>query len=148
MRLAMSIEISEIELITSQVWELICEREIARSNDDPISSEVAPIIAHVELTGAYNGTVALQAGLPLVRFAAAKMFDLEEDAIGETELEDTARELANMIGGNIKCLVEQPTLLGLPHLTPLEAFDPGADKPARCVTFQQDGVPLQVRVYG
>ena len=143
----MTIEIEELQQITEQVWELIMQSQIAPSKWASVPTDVAPQIAYVELTGAYNGTVALRIDNVLVRSAAATMFDLKPEEVTEGEMDDTARELANMVGGNIKCLVDQPTQLGLPQLMPADRFD-FDDKTSRCrLAFEHQGAPFQVSVY-
>ena len=143
----MTIDTEELKLITEQVWELIMESQIVPSAWTDVPSDVAPQIAYVELTGAYNGTIALRIDNVLIRTAAATMFDVKPAEVTAGEMDDTARELANMVGGNVKCLVDQPTQLGLPQLTAADGFDVDT-KALRCrLAFEHNGAPLQVSVY-
>ena len=143
----MSIESQELELIATQVWELIMGSQIVPTRPADLSTEVAPRVAYVDLTGAYTGTVALQIDERLIRSAAAEMFGVAHDNVSETEMADTARELANMVGGNVKCLVEQPTNLGLPILSPADEFYASRSAATTKLGFEHEGAPLHVLVY-
>ena len=143
----MTIEREELEQITTQVWELIMDSQITPTTDSTLSDDVAPDIAHIKLQGAYEGRIALHVDQKLIRAAAATMFGVSDEQVTDEDLADTARELANMIGGNVKCLVEQPTDLGLPELTPANEFYATYPDASRRLAFQHGGAPFQVLVY-
>ena len=141
------IDIEELEQITQQVWELIMESEIAPCSAESLSSQAAPQVAYVDLEGAFEGTVALQLDDRITRAAAAMMFGTDIDAVTDTEQLDTSRELANMVGGNVKCLVEQPTKLGLPVVVPADDFHGQRGRAACKLAFTHEGIPFHVMVY-
>ncbi len=143
----MTIDVDELEQVTTSVWELMMESAIVRADASVLSPDAGSKVAFIRLNGAYNGTIALHLDDGLVRAAAATMFGTPNDAVTSAEMDDTARELANMVGGNVKCLVEQPTELGLPQLAAAGQFTvDGASERCR-LAFQHDGAALHVTVY-
>ncbi len=143
----MTINADELELIAQQVWQVIMGTEIARAPVTDDHLQEGPVFALVELSGAYSATVALQMHPSLVRRAAATMFGMEAQEVSTSEMEDTARELTHIIGGNIKCMVDQPTRLGLPEVTPASAFRAARDPAACRLAFEHQGAPFEVLVY-
>ena len=144
----MTIDISELEQIATQVWQLLMGSDISPTgNTATIPNETAPTVSFVELTGAYSATVALHIDDQLIRSAAATMFGVEGERVSDTEMQDTARELANMVGGNVKCLVDQPTTLGLPEIAPADQFYSEHQTPSQHLAFEHGGAPLHVMVY-
>ncbi|MEM7677713.1 MAG: chemotaxis protein CheX [Myxococcota bacterium] len=143
----MTIDPSELAAVASQVWQLIMASEIEQVAVGDLNADAAPHVAHIELTGAYRAEVALQLDAQLTRSAAATMFDLSEDEVTPSHMADTARELANMVGGNMKSLVEQPTQLGLPELTSAPEFHKARPPASFRLAFEHRGAPLQLSVY-
>lgn len=143
----MSIDYQDLELIAVQVWELALGSHIVRAPDQPLPPQTASQVAHVALTGAYDAVVALDVSEGVVRQAAASMFGTNADALSDEEFTDTARELANMVGGNLKCLVEQPTHLGLPQVTPAEEFYRNQRNAVCQFTFELNGDLFRVSMF-
>jgi chemotaxis protein CheX len=76
----------------------------------------------IALAGAFSGVVSVHLSESVVRGAASQMFQAPAGAVDADEMRDAVAELTNMVGGNVKCLVPQPTQLGLPEvLTRAEA---------------------------
>ncbi|MEL7367628.1 MAG: chemotaxis protein CheX [Myxococcota bacterium] len=143
----MTIDQSELASVATQVWQLIMQSEIVPALVEGLSSDAAPQVAHISLSGAYTCEVALQLDTRLIKNAAATMFGIEAEDVTEVEMADTARELANMVGGNVKCLVEQPTDLGLPQITPADEFHRKYTAASCQLAFEYEGAPMYVSVY-
>ncbi len=73
--------------------------------------------ASVHIAGAWNGSVVLSCSGQLARRAAAAMFQTEADQLDDAEVGDAFGELANMIGGNVKSLLPEPSQLSLPAVS-------------------------------
>jgi chemotaxis protein CheX len=108
-----------IDGIVATVWESMLG--IGAVPEDPMHA-FAHADAHVERTfagvvqisGAWEGAVAVQCAEPLARQAAQVMFGLDAALVSVAELQDVLGELTNMTGGNIKALLPEPCRLGLP----------------------------------
>lgn len=68
----------------------------------------------VQISGAWQGAVAVRVTQGLAREAAVAMMSIPVDSLALADIQDTVGELANMTGGNIKALLPEPCFLGLP----------------------------------
>lgn len=132
--------------ITESIFASVLGLEISETSDAILTRGVPTMAGRVQITGAFEGSVALHCSDGLARRAAAIMFSTDE---GETRREDAhevVAELANMAGGNIKALMAEPSQLSLPAVA--EGIDLVDSVPGtRLVTsvfFQCLGEPVKV----
>lgn len=90
------------------------------------ASAGAGLSAWVTVTGPWNGLVVLtcdQAGTADLTRSVLRL-RADEEATAE-DVDDVLRELANILGGNVKSLLPGPSVLGLPEtgVAPLRAAD-------------------------
>jgi chemotaxis protein CheX len=76
--------------------------------------DVHSTTAAVHISGSRNVSVILSCPTTLAGRAAAAMFEMGEDELEDGEVADAVGELVNIIGGNIKCLLPEPSQLSLP----------------------------------
>lgn len=118
----MTITLDDIESITTAVWATMLEAELTVDPGADTSGIEASHVGLVSLSGEFKGMVSLHLGEDMVRGAASVMFGVAAAEVDEDQMSDAVAELTNMVGGNVKCLVEQPTKLGLPQVvSPNEA---------------------------
>lgn len=70
----------------------------------------------VQITGKWNGSIMLSLPSALVNILTEKMFSLEPGKASIDDKKDAVGELINMIGGNIKALLPDPSILSVPLL--------------------------------
>jgi len=104
----MDFEDEDLADIATTVWEVL-ESELQPTG--PISEEGLRS-GSVAIDGGWEGTVVVEAQAASLRALAARMF--EESEVDEEEMDDTLAEVTNMVGGNIKCLLETESRLSLP----------------------------------
>ena len=121
----MTITRDDIESITTAVWATMLDADLDRDPSLGLGQLRPALVGEVPLTGAFQGRVSLHMSEGLIRGAASVMFGVPAAGVTQQQLEDAAAELANMVGGNIKCLVDQPTQLGLPEVSGPGAPNPG-----------------------
>jgi chemotaxis protein CheX len=80
----------------------------------PAPDAEAYITGCVQITGDWQGAVTVELAAPLARRAAAALFAMEPAEVGDGEIIDAVGELANMLGGNVKALMEGGCQLSLP----------------------------------
>jgi chemotaxis protein CheX len=102
----------------------------------------------VQITGAWDGAVAVHCPEPLARRAATAMLGIAAPDVSVADIQDTLGELANMTGGNLKALLPEPCVLGLPVV--VEGSDlrmrlPGSQLLLQCA-FSSDDQPFVVSV--
>jgi len=109
--------------ITDSVWTSTLNlpvQPVAAPND-----KAAPgrsMVGCVQITGTWSGAVTLECASALARRCAASMFGMDPEMASEAEIKDALGELTNMVGGNIKSLIEGPCQLSLPTITEGQDF--------------------------
>ncbi len=76
------------------------------------------------------------------------MFAMEPDEVSDAEIGDALGEMANIVGGNVKALMPEPSVLSLPQVA-LEArslYMPGAHKKVS-VDLRWEGAPVHISVW-
>ena len=106
---------TEITEYTESIWNSTLELNVVVSDEDfKAEGKDDTLAACVQITGSWEGTVAVICPMNLAKKVSAIMFGIEEDSAGKEEIQDAIGELANMTGGNIKSLLPEPCYLSLP----------------------------------
>jgi chemotaxis protein CheX len=108
----------------------------------------ARFIGTVHITGPWSGSVVVECPEQFGRIVAAAMFGSEPDDVTDDELVDVIGELANMIGGNVKALLEGDSSLSLPTVvrgSDFRVIVPGTHL-ARSLSFECEGHVFAFRV--
>ncbi len=107
----------DLQSIAEQIWASYLDPDgsaplILIPPEKP-SREVS---ASVSMTGAWRGHVVVWCSAMASRHAAAALLGIDFDDVTVDDITDGLGELANIIGGNVKSMVEGPTGLSLPHV--------------------------------
>lgn len=103
------------------------------------------VTSTIRISGAWEGTIYFDFPRPLIRRASAALFNRSADKVPDGLVEDVAKEMVNIIGGQIKALLNGPCRLSLPSLT--EPPRDVKDLPGELIShllFEAEGFPLQV----
>jgi chemotaxis protein CheX len=137
--------------LTGSIWETVFGREVIAVDPasvvDVIDAGVR-VTANVAITGGWNGNVSFVMPLAGAVRAAADMFAMAEDELDDDLVNDAVGELANIAGGNIKGMIEEPTKLGLPTVVRGADYSmsvPGTHTVVEAA-FDCDGLPFRVLV--
>ena len=138
----------DIRQLTQTVWESTTGIPLEPHGSPSCSSGTRTVSACVQITGAWGGAVLLHTPERAAREAAAAIFQCDPAKVTVTEMQEAVAELANMIAGNIKALVPEPSHLSLP--TVIEGGDfssriPGS-RTANRVLLSSNGVDIGVTV--
>ncbi len=136
------VSIEDLETITQSVWSTMLDDELGEARPGPVE---ASYVGVVRLSGAFEGAVSLHLSAGVVRRAAALLFSASPDEVGDESVRDSVAELTNMVGGNVKCLVPQPTKLGLPDVA---KSVPELPPTLAHVAFDGDGGRIAVVLHG
>ncbi|MCA9640883.1 MAG: chemotaxis protein CheX [Polyangiaceae bacterium] len=101
----------QISDVTLEVWSTMLEGEPAPAELAPAESYVS---ASVSISGAWHGTVLINCSTDLASSVACSMFELEREDLDDELISDAIGELANMIGGALKCLIPGSCTLSMP----------------------------------
>ncbi len=102
----------------------------------------------IQITGAWQGAVTVECSGGLARRVASIMFGEDACDITSDQINDALGELTNIVGGNIKALLPEPSHLSMPAVT--EGTDyffsvPGSRQMAQ-MSFSCEGKPFQVTI--
>lgn len=136
----------DIREIAASIWETLFSVPLQPAADHVQVDAAQVVTGCVQIDGAWNGAVMLQCGAELATRLAAELF--RADAPGPDDVRDTIGELTNMMAGNVKALLPEPSRISLPAV----AF--GNDyaitvlgtKPVATVAFTSADAPLVVTV--
>ncbi|MBG0833344.1 chemotaxis protein CheX [Planomonospora sp. ID67723] len=116
----------DLQAITEQVWLSYLDPE---GINPFLPSEEAPgmpcVIAAVSVTGAWEGHVVMSFSEPASKLAASALMGMEDEEVTRDDIADAVGELVNVIGGNVKSLLPDGSLLSLPHVA---TIDEGVNK--------------------
>lgn len=104
---------TEVEQIVQTVCGTMLGVEVVRGDGDFTPDEEC-LVAAIQITGGWTGCVTLGLASTTARAVAAAMLQTPEADVTAADQEDTAAELVNMIGGNLKSVLPGPSSLSLP----------------------------------
>jgi chemotaxis protein CheX len=117
---AQSLEL-DLGRITESVFDSMLGIEITPEHDAAIAAG-ARVTGVVSVTGAWQGAIMVSCSHDGARRIASTMFGTEPAATTDGEINDAMGEMANMIGGNFKSMLEPPVALSLPTVTQGSSF--------------------------
>lgn len=140
----------EILEITETTWRAMLGIDIQRIRTNAIPPEAEEaLIGHVSISGAWEGEVLLKATIALARSAASKIFAIPQESVQPQDQIDAMYELSNIIAGNIKSLLPEPSKLSLPEVeqvTEWETDTINADRVSE-LSFESEGQTLLVTLW-
>jgi chemotaxis protein CheX len=138
--------------LVSQVTQEIWAAMLAADSESPLlpgDLESKEVVAQIHISGEWNGTVCLHCSNLAARHATSTMFGLPDDDLTPADVQDAVGELVNVVGGNIKGLVDGPSELSLPVVTTEGPVPPllGHLELAQEVRFSWMAEPVVVSVW-
>jgi chemotaxis protein CheX len=103
----------DITEIAREVWSAMLGLETEVAATETLDSG-SLFTGTVTITGAADSVVSIQTTDVGARAYAAAMFGSAADEVADDEVVDAIGELTNMVGGNIKSLLPEPSRLSLP----------------------------------
>jgi chemotaxis protein CheX len=139
---------ADLASLTELVWASFVDGAIY---PDPAAAEreaEEQVVASVAISGEWNGHVLVGATPVAARKIAAAMFDMTPESVSDDDLADAFGEIANILGGNVKGLLPEPSVLSLPQivLDTRQVRMPSTVLRSRADLFW-DGEPVNVSVW-
>lgn len=103
----------EIKEYAKFAWSTL-DLKVTPSSEKFLPSSENSVTATIQISGEWQGIIALKIERHLARQLAVKMFSMEEGQVADEEINDAVSEMVNIIGGNLKSLLPQPNQLSLP----------------------------------
>ena len=104
--------------LTRIVWSTMLGLD-AEEGHEP--AEAAAFVTSVDISGAWEGTVSISFTRELAQRVTAAMLASDLADATAADVSDVMRELANVVGGNVKGLFPGPCALSIPRLEPAVA---------------------------
>jgi chemotaxis protein CheX len=104
---------NEIKEYAEFAWSTL-DLQITPSSGQFDENSKNSITANIQISGQWQGVVALTIDYDLAEELAVKMFSIEKEQVTDGEINDALSEMINIIGGNLKSLLPQPNQLSLP----------------------------------
>lgn len=122
----------QIQGMVEDLFQTMLECEITPINDRSVAPEPGSLMATVRIEGSVNCEISTITSLRLAEDIACAMFDTDLDNVTGDEAKDAIGEVANIVGGNIKGLVDTPCELTIPTVTAA----PDIPHDAQCEVFR------------
>ena len=131
----------QITEIAQEVWESFLSMSLLPHplGPDAPALEGQTVIGCVHVSGEWTGSVFLSCHVEVAAAAAEAMFAADPGSLSTDEISDALGELTNMVGGNIKSLLPEPSQLSIPSVTAgtnshvfVPAARPALEVPLRC----------------
>jgi CheY-specific phosphatase CheX len=137
---------AEISQFVTDIWSTLLNMTVS-----PTEKPFAPkgkdntLAGCVQISGEWQGTVALYAPMELGKKIAKTMFGLDETAVDNQKAKDIIAEITNIIAGNIKAILPSPCSISLPSvaITDYDLYHPGS-QPVTSVNFECEGLSFLV----
>lgn len=118
----------DILALVEQTWETLFGESV-ESVEIP-SSGGMEMRATVGISGEWNGRVVLDLGPESALQIACRLLEASPGELEPPAILDAAGEMANILAGNLKSMLPQPSKLGLPVV---EAGDAIGNSPESCI---------------
>ena len=113
----------DIPEIAYSIWETLFSLPLATADAGAEPTEgTRGLTGCVQIDGAWDGAVLLECPTALARQLAAELFRPDGETTAE-EVRDTIGELTNMLAGNIKALLPEPSRISLPAVAEGDDYD-------------------------
>lgn len=145
-----SIVSEEIKRVVGRIWELTLELPISYADGELPSSSLTDGKAQIQISGAWNGTLEIEASPALMKTIARRMFDLQSSVDpADEQVEDAFKEISNVIGGNLKTVLPEPCELSLPRMSyeENEVSASSSASPLLELVFESEQEALITRVF-
>lgn len=107
----------DVDQVVQDIWSGMLGLSVVGHEGEIEMSGERGISALVQVTGEWEGAVAVNCSEGLGRVAATTMFGIESGEVTEADIHDAMGEIANMTAGNIKGYIEGYCRLSLPTVT-------------------------------
>ncbi|WP_168582430.1 chemotaxis protein CheX [Gephyromycinifex aptenodytis] len=111
----MHLDSEDVAQIVNEVWSSMLGLPVeALALETPPTIDGGAVAGSVGVSGATECLICVEMSADAARLFGATMFGLDEADASNDDISDAIGELTNMVGGNIKSLLPEPSSLSLP----------------------------------
>ena len=138
----------QLDEVIHTVWQTMLGQDVCSVPPvNPWRDDGVPgMMACIQITGAWEGAVTIECTAELARKMAEDMFGMEPGEAEDEEVLDALGELVNVVGGNVKALLDGGADLSLPAVTSgvdYRVVVPGSTETCQ-LGFDHAGHPIRV----
>jgi len=138
----------QLDQVIHTVWQTMLGQDIDSCEvSEPWKGEADHgMMACIQITGNWEGAVTIECTAKLARDMAEEMFGMEPGEAADDEISDALGELVNVVGGNVKALLDGGAELSLPAVTSgvdYKVVVPGSTETCQ-LGFKYSGEPVRV----
>ena len=116
----------DLEEVVAETFALMANTRVQPTIEFSASCREPLVVACVHVVGVWSGSLCLVWSDSQTRTVVSQVVGKEANDLKPAEVEDCLRELANMVGGNIKPLIGHGAILSPPKLVYCQNFEPAA----------------------
>ena len=141
----------QLDEVIHTVWQTMLGQDINKADleatgdaDDPLG-----MMACIQITGGWDGAITIECTLKLARAIAEEMFGMDPGEAADDEIQDALGEMVNVVGGNVKALLDGGANLSLPSVTSGVSYRvvmPGSEQEL-ALGFLYEGEPVRVGLH-
>ena len=141
------IKAESIARLVNDLWSTVLGLEIGEGPGGGQDHDPGTLTTWIRIIGSLNLVVLLQCPEKLARRVASIMFDVEESQVRPDQVTDSLKELANILGGNIKGMTVKYHFLSMPSVS-----EPGQEphfaggEVVYDASFHCDNQPIKLKV--
>ena len=135
----------DLHLLGEEVLAAFLLAEAPAGLSDAQDGDDARVRASVAVSGGWNGWITLEVSRAAARDLTRRM--LHAPDVSEEDVSDAVGELVNVLGGNVKSLLVDGSVLGLPQVGDADEADWPHTEICRTQLWWADH-PVDVRVWG
>lgn len=117
----MDIAREDLMALVDQTWQTLFGDPISEAETEVGTIPSWDIRSRIEIRGAWQGTVTVLFPSETAEQVACRMLEAKPGELAAEEILDAAGEMANILAGNLKSMLPQPSSLGLPVVSSKEA---------------------------
>ena len=145
--------VEDMHALVADVWTSFLGADA--DSIELVSSELNPdipsrgcVIASVSTTGAWNGHLVISVPSECAELIARAMFGDEDGEIPSADIVDAVGEVSNILAGNVKSALPEPSALSLPQvIIDASTFYLPAVKLRLTATLAWDGQPIVISLW-
>jgi chemotaxis protein CheX len=138
-----------LQSIVESVWSTMLGAELTPGAPVEVKATATadqPDAAFVEVSGAWEGRITVRLSPGALDSAVTSLLGLSPEEASEEERLDVLKELANMVGGNLKAMMNQPTRLSVPLLDGTESPQGLQFDDEERISLRQNDLPVEITV--
>ena len=137
----------DLQQIAEQVWSSYLDPDGANPLEPAAHDADPELTASISVTGAWDGHIVISCTSQAATHMAATMLGLASDEVGHDDMVDTTGEMANVVGGNVKNLLPEPSVLSLPQVVRGAGLRFPATRQVCSLTWLWRGEPVRITVW-